>query len=219
MTISERINKIQAELPQGVQLVAVSKTKPKVAIMEAYESGHRDFGENRVQEMTEKQAELPKDIRWHMIGHVQTNKIKYFAEYVHLVHGVDREKVLKELDKEAKKAKRVINCLLQVHIAKEESKFGFDEDEIKEVCKHIEANKYPHIRCVGLMGMATFTDNNEIIHAEFLGLKKMFDKLKKEYPNIPFQTLSMGMSSDYPLAIECGSNMVRVGSAIFGSRN
>lgn len=219
MEIHEKLGLIRSKLPQGVDLIAVSKFHSNEAILEAYQAGHRDFGENRVQELAEKQESLPNDIRWHMIGHVQTNKIKYFAPFVHLVHGVDREKVLKEINKEAKKAGRVINCLLQIHIAKEDSKFGLDASEAHDLCAKITNGDYPHIALKGLMGMATFTEDNEQIRSEFAGLKSLFEELKSKYQTLSFDILSMGMSSDYGIAIEKGSNMIRVGSAIFGQRN
>ena len=221
MSIAENIAHLKREIPQHVTLVAVSKTKPEAAIMEAYEAGHRDFGENKVQDLAAKAENLPKDIRWHFIGHVQTNKIKYMAPFVHLVHGVDRVKVLKELNKEAAKNNRVIDCLLQVHIAKEETKFGFDADELATVFHDNPQEKYPNVRIRGLMGMATYTENLDQVRAEFLGLKNLFDALKSNFkPQTPnFELLSMGMSGDYPIAIAEGSNMVRIGTAIFGERN
>lgn len=200
-------------------LVAVSKTKPISDIEEAYAAGHRDFGENKIQEMCDKYEALPKDIRWHMIGHVQGNKIKYMAPFVHLVHGIDKAKRLKELDKEAAKNDRVIDCLMQVHIAKEETKFGFSEEEVIEVLTSNPEGKYPNVRIRGLMGMATFTDNELQVRNEFKGLFQLYSKLKGELGKSHFDTLSMGMSGDYQLAIDEGSNMVRIGSSIFGERN
>jgi pyridoxal phosphate enzyme (YggS family) len=221
MSIAENINALRKELPHNVTLVAVSKTKPNEDVMEAYNTGHRDFGENKVQDMVAKAEELPDDINWHFIGHIQTNKVKYMAPFVHLVHGVDREKVLKELNKQAAKHNRIIDCLLQIHIAKEESKFGFDADEVKALLEKDIATIYPNIRVRGLMGMATFTDNQEQVRAEFRGLKNLFDELQASYNLQPstFNTLSTGMSGDYHIAIEEGSNMVRIGTAIFGERN
>ncbi|WP_394346655.1 YggS family pyridoxal phosphate-dependent enzyme [Robertkochia marina] len=222
MMIAEKLNTIKSNLPQNVTLIAVSKTKPEEDIMEAYRAGHRDFGENKVQEMTAKYENLPKDIRWHMIGHVQRNKVKYMAPFVHMIHGVDSLKLLKEIEKQAKKQDRVINCLLQIHIAREESKFGLDEEELKELLasEAFSQMKYVHIK--GLMGMATFTDKQEVVQSEFSYLKQLFESLKKDqesWPHLSMEVLSMGMSGDYELAVECGSTMVRIGSSIFGERN
>ncbi len=217
MSIKKNLQSIKETLPGHVALVAVSKTKPNKELLEAYEAGQRVFGENKVQEMTQKWEELPKDIEWHMIGHVQRNKVKYMAEYVSLVHGVDSFRVLKEINKQAKKSDRVISCLLQVHIAEEDSKFGLDESELKAIIDSEDFNLMVNIRIVGLMGMATFTENKEQVRKEFGHLKSIFDKLKEKLPNIT--TLSMGMSGDYTIAIEEGSNMVRIGSSIFGARN
>ena len=204
-------------MPENVTLVAVSKTKPVSDILEAYNSGHKIFGENKVQEMTQKWEEMPKDIEWHMIGHVQRNKVKYMAEYVALIHGVDSLKLLKEINKQAKKHERVIPCLLQVHIAEEDTKFGFDADEIKELISNPEFEKLENVSVKGLMGMATFTDNMDQVRREFQSLSKLFQDLKNSLTDISI--LSMGMSGDYKIAIEEGSNMVRIGSSIFGSRN
>lgn len=219
MSISTNLSSVKERLPQHVTLVAVSKTKPNEDIMEAYESGHRDFGENKVQDLAAKAEQLPKDIRWHMIGHVQTNKIKYFAPFVHLVHGVDREKVLKELNKEGRKNDRVIDCLLQVHIAQEQSKFGFDEAEIDDLLNKELGELYPHVHIRGLMGMATFTEDQNQVRSEFKTLKTLFDSLKNRLNSPSFDILSMGMSGDYEMAIAQGSTLVRVGTAIFGARN
>jgi pyridoxal phosphate enzyme (YggS family) len=190
-------------------------------VMEAYQAGQRDFGENKVQDLVAKAEALPTDIHWHFIGHVQTNKIKYMAPFVHLVHGVDREKVLKELNKQAAKNKRIIDCLLQIHIAREESKFGFDAAEVKALMHEDLRVKYPNVRVRGLMGMATFTDNQEQVRAEFRGLKNLFKELKTTFNLQPstFNTLSMGMSGDYKIALAEGSTMVRIGTAIFGARH
>lgn len=209
----ERIKKeLQAK---AVTLVAVSKTKPVEDILELYELGHRDFGENYVQELVDKEAQLPKDIRWHFIGHLQSNKVKYIAPFVHLIHGVDSFKLLQEIDKQAKKQNRTIDCLLQVYIAKEETKFGLDENELAEVLKNHLAN----VRICGLMGMASFSDNMDLVRNEFRYLNILFDKYAKPpTSNQELQTLSMGMSSDYKIAIEEGSNMVRIGSLLFGER-
>ena len=216
--IKENLLHIKSQIPTNVTLVAVSKTKPVSDLMEAYEAGQRIFGENKVQEMTEKWEQMPKDIEWHMIGHVQSNKVKYMIEYVTLIHGVDSLKLLKEINRLAAKHQRTVNCLLQIHIAEEDTKFGLDEKELDEMLKKIQNDNsaFENIRIVGLMGMATFTDNQEQIKREFLHLKSIFDKSQKE--NSKFQILSMGMSCDYQLAIDCGSNMVRIGSSIFGSR-
>ena len=221
-TIQQNLNKIKSQLPAHVTLVAVSKTKPVADLMEAYNTGQRIFGENKIQEMTDKWEVMPKDIEWHMIGHVQTNKVKYMATYVSLIHGVDSLKLLQEINKQAAKNNRVIDCLLQVYIAEEESKFGLDEQELDEILKEIQYNKenYKNIKIVGLMGMATFTENQNQIEKEFKHLKTIFDKYSQlETSNLKLQTLSMGMSGDYQLAISCGSTMVRIGSSIFGSRN
>lgn len=220
--IKENLEKIKSELPEHVQLIAVSKTKPEADIQEAYNAGHRDFGENKVQEMTDKHASLPGDIQWHMIGHVQRNKVKYMAPFVHLIHGVDSLRLLKEIDKQGRKNDRVINCLLQVHIAKEESKFGLDEEELKALLDSESFREMKHVNIRGLMGMATFTENKDVIKSEFTYLKNLFDSLKQkqeQWPHLNMEILSMGMSGDYHLAVECGSNMVRIGSSIFGERN
>ena len=213
MSIADQLVSIKSKLPQTVTLVAVSKTKPNTDILAVYSSGQRIFGENKVQELAKKQEELPKDIQWHMIGHLQRNKVKFIAPFVALIHGVDNLKLLQEIDKRAAQNNRKIDCLLQVHIAKEDTKFGFGNQELKEVL--LATSSFKNISIIGLMGMATFTDNNNQIKEEFKNLKTVFDSIKND--NIT--TLSMGMSGDYPLAIEQGSTMVRVGSAIFGHRN
>ncbi len=220
MSISENVKSYQKELGNDVTLVAVSKTKPIEDIQEAYNAGQRVFGENKAQEMTGKQESLPSDIQWHMIGHLQRNKVKYIAPYVDLIHSVDSLRLLKEINKQAKKNERVINCLLQIYIAKEESKFGLDEEEAIQLIDE-ELPTLTHVNIVGLMGMATNTENESTVKREFMSLKNFFDVLKSDkFKNIAhFQTLSMGMSGDYELAISCGSNMVRIGSAIFGKRN
>ncbi len=214
-------SKIISVLPEEVTLVAVSKTKPNADVMAAYKEGHRDFGENRVQDMVAKYEALPKDIKWHMIGHVQRNKIKYMAHFVHLIHGVDSLKTLVEINKQAKKHDRVIRCLLQVHIAEEDTKFGLDYDEINALLADEQFQSLEHIKVVGLMGMATFTDDTDTIRREFKGLYNYYNQLKNtvETPQVKMEILSMGMSGDYPIAVEEGSTMVRIGSAIFGSRN
>lgn len=217
MSIKDNLNTIKESLPSHVQLVAVSKTKPISDIMEAYNAGQRIFGENKIQEMTEKQEVLPKDIEWHMIGHIQRNKVKYMASYVALIHGVDSLKLLREIDKQAKKHNRVIPCLLQIHIAEEETKFGFDETDLNKLVLSNEIGQLSNIKIVGLMGVATFTDNSLQIRKEFKQLKQLFEKTKLVFPHI--SQLSMGMSGDYKMAIEEGSTMIRVGSSIFGSRN
>ena len=222
MSISKNLNNIKFQLPAHVTLVAVSKTKPVTDLMEAYNAGQRIFGENKIQEMTDKWEVMPKDIEWHMIGHVQTNKVKYMAPYVSLIHGVDSLKLLQEINKQAAKNNRVIDCLLQVYIAEEESKFGLDEQELDEMLKQVQNDKenYKNIRIVGLMGMATFTENQNQIEKEFKHLKTIFDKYKTlNTEHCQLNTLSMGMSGDYQLAISCGSTMVRIGSSIFGTRN
>ncbi|UOK42068.1 MULTISPECIES: YggS family pyridoxal phosphate-dependent enzyme [Flavobacterium] len=220
MSIQSNLQHIKSTLPSDVTLVAVSKTKPVSDLMEAYEAGQRIFGENKVQEMTEKWQQMPKDIQWHMIGHVQSNKVKYMVPFVKLIHGVDSFKLLKEIDRQGKRYRKTINCLLQFSIAEEETKFGLDENELNEILNSEEFKDFQNIRIVGLMGMATFTENQEQIKKEFQHLKQIFDKYK-EFSAFNFQLsiLSMGMSGDYELAIECGSNMVRIGSSIFGERN
>jgi pyridoxal phosphate enzyme (YggS family) len=221
MSIEQNLLAIKATLPEQVTLVAVSKTKPISDLMEAYEAGQRIFGENKIQEMAEKWEAMPKDIQWHMIGHVQTNKVKFMAPFVSLIHGVDSLKLLEEINKQALKNNRIIDCLLQVYIAEEESKFGLDEEELNGVIQFITQNSdvYKNIRIVGLMGMATFTDNQNQIKKEFTHLKSIFDNLKStETDNLQLNTISMGMSGDYKLAIDCGSTMVRIGSSIFGGR-
>lgn len=215
MSIANRITEIQKTLPQEVTLVAVSKTKPIEDLMEAYNAGQRIFGENKIQEMSEKYESMPKDIEWNMIGHVQSNKVKFMAPYVALIHGVDSLKLLKEIDKQAAKNDRVIPCLLQVFIADEETKFGFDATELSEIFNSNVLEKYKNIKVQGLMGMATFTDNQQQVAQEFSTLKKLYNQYA-EANNLTI--LSMGMSGDYQLAIANGSTMVRIGSNIFGSR-
>mgnify|MGYP001309954984 FL=1 len=217
MSIKDNLNQIKSELPERVTLVAVSKTKPNEDILEAYEAGQRVFGENKVQEMVQKWEDLPKDIDWHMIGHVQRNKVKYMAEFVSLIHGVDSPRLLKEINKQAKKYNRVIPCLLQIHIAEEDTKFGLDKAELEELIESDAFKAMENIKIVGLMGMATFTDDENQVRKEFAQLKSMFGNLKTKLDDITI--LSMGMSGDYQIAIEEGSNMVRIGSSIFGVRN
>ncbi|PRZ21624.1 YggS family pyridoxal phosphate-dependent enzyme [Flavobacterium granuli] len=218
MSIATNLNTIQSSLAENVTLVAVSKTKPIPDLMEAYDAGQRIFGENKIQEMAEKWELMPKDIQWHMIGHVQTNKVKFMAQFVSLIHGVDSLKLLQEINKQALKNSRVIDCLLQIHIAEEETKFGLDENELDVLLASNEFQQMKNIRIVGLMGMATFTDNKEQIKKEFSHLKSIFDKLRDRETLQGFSILSMGMSGDYQIAIECGSTMVRIGSSIFGTR-
>lgn len=216
MSISEKINTLKEQLPSNVTLVAVSKTKPVSALMEAYDAGQRIFGENKIQEMTEKWSEMPKDISWHMIGHVQTNKVKYMAPFVDLVHAVDRLKLLKEINKQALANDRIIDCLLQIKIADEDSKFGMTEADANSLLDSEAFKNMHNIRVVGLMGMATFTDDMKQVATEFDTLKSYFDSIVDTHN---LTTLSMGMSGDYQLALKHGSNMIRVGSAIFGERN
>ena len=216
---SEAYKKIAAELKdKNVTLVAVSKTKPVEDILELYHLGQRDFGENYVQELVDKYEQLPKDIRWHFIGHLQSNKVKLIAPFITLIHSVDTQKLLREINKQAIKNDRIIDCLLQVHIAKEETKFGLDEEELKELLT-TDFKDFKNVTLKGLMGMASFTDNAEIVRKEFKSLKSLFDKYSTLHTtNDKLQTLSMGMSSDYKMAIEEGSNMVRIGSLLFGER-
>ena len=217
MSIKDNLLDLKKNLPERVTLVAVSKTKPTDMIQEAYDAGHRIFGENKVQEMVIKWEQLPKDIQWHMIGHLQRNKVKYMAEFVSLVHGVDSLRLLKEIDKQAKKHDRIISCLLQIHIAEEDTKFGFDEGELNHLIQNPELHELGNIRIKGLMGMATFTNDKNQIRREFKTLKKLFETVKLLNPDVSI--LSMGMSGDYQIAIEEGSTMVRIGSSIFGERN
>ena len=216
MSIAENIQTFKKSLPGDITLVAVSKTKPVNEIMEAYNAGQRVFGENKIQEMEAKWQEMPKDISWHMIGHVQRNKVKYMAPFVSLIHAVDSLKLLKEINKQALKNDRIINCLLQIKIAEEDSKFGMLESDALSILNSEEIRSFQNIKVIGLMGMATFTDDEDQIRAEFQKLKTFYDKVSGKFD---FSELSMGMSSDYGLAIEKGSTMVRVGSAIFGERN
>jgi pyridoxal phosphate enzyme (YggS family) len=217
MSIKEKIKTLLTELPKDVTLVAVSKTKPIADLQEAYDAGQRVFGENKIQEMAGKWEVLPKDISWHMIGHVQRNKVKYMAEFVNLVHGVDSLKLLKEINKQAAKHNRIINCLLQLKIAEEDSKFGMNTNDVSELLASADYTQMEHISIVGLMGMATFTDDTEQVQKEFKKLKTTFDQLKTTHKSL--EIISMGMSGDYELAISEGSTMVRIGSSIFGARN
>lgn len=218
--ITQRIQELRAKLPSHVTLIAVSKTKPVSALMEAYDAGQRAFGENKVQELVDKATVLPKDIQWHLIGHLQTNKVKYIASFVQLIHAVDSLKLLLEIDKQAAKNERIIDVLLQFHIAQEETKFGLSLEEAQELLESDAFQSCQHIRVVGVMGMASFVDDQQQIHSEFLSLKQLFDQLKSSYFNAQssFKEISMGMSGDYPIAIEEGSTMIRVGSSIFGGR-
>uniref|UniRef100_UPI004049074A YggS family pyridoxal phosphate-dependent enzyme n=1 Tax=Gelidibacter sp. TaxID=2018083 RepID=UPI004049074A len=220
MSIKENLLKIKSSIPEHVILVAVSKTKPVSDLLEAYNAGQRVFGENKIQEMVEKYEQMPKDIEWHMIGHVQSNKVKYMAEFVSLIHGVDNYKLLEEINKQAKKHNRIIDCLLQIKIAEEDSKFGMTSEEAQTILQSEDFSQLKNVCIVGVMGMATFTDNEAQIASEFSYLKATFEELKRlQTANCKLQTISMGMSGDYQLAIECGSTMIRVGSHIFGERN
>ena len=219
--IGERIKEIRNELPEGVRLVAVSKFHPNEAIEEAYRAGQRIFGESKVQEMTAKYESLPKDIEWHFIGHLQTNKVKYIVPYVALIHGIDSYKLLAEVDKQAAKAGRRVNCLLQLHIAREETKFGFSFDECRQMLAEGQWRQLQHIRLCGLMGMATNTDDERAIRDEFRQIRHTFDELRRGcFAGAPwFAEVSMGMSDDYRIAIEEGSTLVRIGTSIFGERS
>lgn len=219
MSIASNLDSIKASLPENVTLVAVSKTKPVADLMEAYETGQRIFGENKIQEMADKWEQMPKDTEWHMIGHVQTNKVRFMAPFVSLIHGVDSLKLLQEINKQALKNSRIIDCLLQIHIAEEETKFGLDENELNLLLSSTEFKEMKNIRILGLMGMATFTEDQNQIKKEFTHLKSIFDSIQTlQTENCELNTISMGMSGDYQLAIECGSTMVRIGSSIFGGR-
>ena len=220
MSITTNLQHINSQLPKHVTLIAVSKTKPNSDILEAYKAGQLVFGENKIQEMVEKYEALPKDIQWHMIGHVQRNKVKYMASFVHLIHGVDSFKLLKEIDKEAKKNNRIIDCLLQIKIAEEDTKFGMSAEKASKILLSEEFSELKNVCIKGVMGMATFTDDQTQIKKEFSFLKTTFETLCQiETFNFKPETISMGMSDDYALAIECGSTMIRVGSRIFGERN
>ena len=215
MDIANKIAEIKKEIGSAT-LVAVSKTQPVELLMQAYKAGQRDFGENKIQEMVLKQQQMPDDVRWHMIGHVQTNKVRQMASFVHLIHGVDSEKLLAGINSQSQKHDRIIDCLLQFIIASEDSKFGLNEDELSEIISNLDAGRYPSVRVRGLMGMATFTDDRDQIQREFTHLRTLYDR----YASVrDFDTLSMGMSGDFDIAVKCGSTMVRVGSRIFGARN
>ncbi len=221
MTVAEKFEHIQRYIPEKVRLIAVTKTHPIDVIQASYDYGHRHFGENKVQELLAKKDLLPADIVWHMIGHLQSNKVKQIAPFVGLIHGVDSLKLLQTIDKEGNKNQRTIPCLLQVHIAEESSKFGFSPDELKEMLKLKQLNEFENIEIRGLMGMATFTEDKSQVRREFQMLKSLFDELKQtSFLNVPhFSELSMGMSDDYQIAIEEGATMVRVGSALYGERD
>lgn len=214
-TISENLRNLNAQIPSEVSLVAVSKTKPNEAILAAYQTGHRIFGENKVQEMTRKWESLPRDIHWHMIGHLQSNKVKYIAPFVRLIHSLDSVKLAKEIDRQGERHRRVIDCLIQIKIAQEEEKYGFSFEEALDFLENLRTNPMPYLRIRGVMGMASFTQDNQQLKEEFLTLKNFFQAHKTTHN---LEILSMGMSGDYPIAIETGSTMIRVGSAIFGSR-
>lgn len=216
MTIAENIKKYKEELGTDVMLVAVSKTKPDEDLIEAYNAGQRIFGENKIQEMTDKWESLPKDIQWHMVGHVQRNKVKYMAPFVELIHAVDSLKLLKEINKQARNNERTINCLLQIKIAEEDTKFGISPQQARDILESEAYLNFENVKITGLMGMATFTDDMEQVKKEFLKLKAIFDDLRKDDPEMA--VLSMGMSGDYKIAIACGSTMVRIGTSIFGER-
>lgn len=221
MGIKTNIDLIKGNLGSNCRLIAVSKTQPNEKILEAYEAGQRIFGENKVQELVAKYEALPRDIEWHLIGHLQTNKVKFVAPFVSLIHSVDSKKLLDEIDKQAKKINRVVPCLLQIHIAREETKFGFDRTELMDLLHSSAFGQYTHVRILGLMGMASLTEDQAQVRAEFNGLKQLFDELKKmPLPAfVDLRELSMGMSGDYPIAVQEGSTLVRVGTAIFGERN
>ena len=220
MSVQQNLQEIKGKIPAGVTLIAVSKTQPPEKIREAYAGGHRVFGENRAQELATKYEALPEDIQWHMIGHLQSNKIKYIASFVHLIHSVDSEKLLLEINRQGQRSGRIISCLLQVHIAEEETKFGFSEDEVRGLLKSDFWNQLKNVSVKGLMGMATFTDDKVQIRREFKSLKSLFGLLKAGElpPGVVMEELSMGMSGDYQIAIEEGSTMVRIGTSIFGER-
>lgn len=221
MSIKKNIEEIKHHLPAHCRLIVVSKTQTTERILEAYETGHRAFGENKVQELCSKYELLPKDIEWHLIGHLQTNKVKYVAPFVHLIHAVDSFKLLQEINKQAQKVNRVIQCLLQIHIAEEETKFGLSEDELTDLIEFGGLVDLTHVEIIGLMGMATFTDNTDQVRKEFIHLKTIFDKLaQRNLPkNVTMKELSMGMSGDYKIAMEEGSTLLRIGTSIFGERN
>jgi pyridoxal phosphate enzyme (YggS family) len=218
MSIADNLERIKSELEPEVTLVAVSKYSSDREVQDAYDAGHRDFGENKAQDVAARKEDFPDDVQWHFIGHLQRNKVKYIAPFVHMIHSVDSLRLLREINKRAKNENRVIPCLLQMHIAKEESKFGLDRDELNEILADDQVKDFQNVRIRGLMGMATNTENESTVRSEFEELKELFDELKKmEHPLLEVDTLSMGMSQDYKIALECGTNMVRIGSAVFKS--
>jgi len=221
MNIIANLAKLKSELPLNIKLVAVSKTKTVKDILEVYNTGHKIFGENKVQEFVDKYESLPKDIEWHFIGHLQTNKVKFIAPFINLIQGVESLKLLQEINKRASQNNKIINCLLQIHIAKEDTKFGFDKNEVIKMLNSEEYKSMQNIKITGLMGMATYTYDDVIIYNEFNELKNIFDFLKLNFfsDKSEFSELSMGMSGDYKIAIKCGSTMIRIGSHIFGDRN
>ena len=216
--ISSKIQSIKQNIGENITLVAVSKTKPIEMIVEAMQKGHLDFGENKVQELVDKHEKLPKEIKWHMIGHLQRNKVKYIAPFVHLIHGADSERLINEINKQGKKNNRIIDCLLQFHIAQETTKFGFNMEEVNELIKSNKFKEWGNVNIRGVMGMATFTNDKSQVKTEFESLKLYFDDISKQINSESFNIISMGMSGDYKIAIECGSNMLRIGSTIFGAR-
>tara|TARA_Y100001978_G_scaffold90257_1_gene80958 strand:+ start:1427 stop:2080 length:654 start_codon:yes stop_codon:yes gene_type:complete len=216
--ISSKIQSIKQNIGENITLVAVSKTKPIEMIVEAMQKGHLDFGENKVQELVEKHEKLPKEIKWHMIGHLQRNKVKYIAPFVHLIHGADSERLINEINKQGEKNNRIIDCLLQFHIAQETTKFGFNMEEVNELIKSNKFKEWGNVNIRGVMGMATFTNDKSQVKTEFESLKLYFDDISKQINSESFNIISMGMSGDYKIAIECGSNMLRIGSSIFGAR-
>ena len=221
MSVEQNLLKIKVGLPSSVTLVAISKTHPVDKVMKAYHAGQRVFGENKVQEMVSKYEAMPKDIEWHLVGHLQTNKVKYIAPFVSLIHSVDGVKLLKEINKEAAKNNRTIDCLLQMHIAEEETKYGLSPEELEELLNSEELSNLANVRIIGLMGMATFTNNMEQVRKEFRGLANIFKQIQQKYSAKlnSFTTLSIGMSGDYIIAVEEGATMIRVGSSIFGERS
>jgi len=216
--IYSKIENIKQTIAKNITLVAVSKTKPIEMIVEAMQKGHLDFGENKVQELVEKHEKLPKEIKWHMIGHLQRNKVKYIAPFVHLIHGADSERLINEINKQGKKNNRIIDCLLQFHIAQETTKFGFNMEEVNELIERDKFKEWGNVNIRGVMGMATFTNDKSQVKTEFESLKLYFDDISNQINNERFNIISMGMSGDYKVALECGSNMVRIGSSIFGAR-
>jgi len=218
MSIADNLERIKTELGPDITLVAVSKYSSDEEIQQAYDAGHRDFGENKAQDVASRKENYPEDVRWHFIGHLQRNKVKYIAPFVHMIHSVDSLRLLREINKRAKNENRLIPCLLQMHIAKESSKFGLDRDELNEILSNEDVKEFKNVSIRGLMGMATNTEKEELVKSEFEELKNLYDELKStDHPLLKVDTLSMGMSQDYKIAIECGTNMVRIGSAVFKS--